>query len=157
MELDQVSYGTLKIINGKREPVVELNNGKCTVKTFRLSISKMHKLQFIIDLLCIVITPIICLGGALIIKSKFIVLYIIGFATLLNALWILKTIEDFRNWFYTKNKQLEKMGEWCLEDCANICNDLINAGNKVCSQMVEEERRLNIESSQSQDKQDICT
>lgn len=156
MESDKVSYDTLKIINGLREPVVELKNGQCTVKTLHLSISKMHKFKLIIDLLCIGIMPIICLGGALIGDSKSIVLAI-GYATLLSALCILIAIIDFRNWFYTKNKQLEKMGEWCLEDCANIIHDLLNAGSKVCSQMVEEERRRNIESSKSQNKQGVCS
>ena len=118
--------------------------------------SKIHKFNLIIDLLCIGEMPIICLGCALIEESKSIVLAIVC-ATLLSAFWILKAITDFRDWFYTKNKQLEEMGEWCLEDCTNIFNDLINAGSKVCSQMVEEERRRNSESSKRQNKQDICS
>lgn len=156
MGSEKVSYGTLKIINGLREPVVELKNGQCNVKTLQLYISKMHKFKLIIDLLCIGIMPIICLGCTLIVESKSIVLAIVG-ATLISAFWILNAINDFRNWFYTQNKQLEKIGEWYLEDCTNIFNDLINAGSKVCAQMVEEERRRNIESSKSPNKQDICT
>ena len=152
-----VSYGTLKIINGSREPVVELKNGHCTVKTVQLSMSKKHMFALIIDLLLIGIMPIFCLGCSLFVESKASKVLAMVCATLLSVIWILNTIIDFRNWFYTKNKQLEKMGEWCLEDCANIINDLLNAGSKGCSQMVEEERRRNIESSKSQNKQGVCS
>lgn len=157
MESDKVSYGSLKIINGKREPVVELKNGHCTVKTVQLSMSKKHKFALIIDLLLIGIMPIFCLGCALFVESKASKVLAIVFATLLSALWIFNAIIDFRNWFYTKEKHLEKVGEWYLEDFAKIFNDLINAGSKVCSQTTEEERKQNNESSKSQDKQDIST
>ena len=149
----KVSYGTLKMINGLREPVVELKNGHCNVKTLQLSISKMHKVKLIIDLLCIGVMPIgiFCANEN---HSFFPALVVSIFCSIT---WMIITIIDFRDWFYTKNKQLEQMGEWYLEDCTNIFNDLLNAGSKVCSQMVEEERRRNIEASKSQNKQDICS
>ena len=47
----KLEYSTFKMSDGKREPIVELQNGHCIVKAMQLSMSKRYKVRLILDMM----------------------------------------------------------------------------------------------------------
>lgn len=132
-EVQETKEGNMVVDPTNRPLLVELKDKKVNVLVYQCSMSKIHKAVIGIDLIMVVAmaslaTFLFCRGNG--------PYWGAGIVTGISILWFIKVFADIRNWIYTMNVYLQKMGEWYQDDIADICTDLINAGVEYAAKEV---------------------
>ena len=131
----EVSSDTMQIVDGKRNhSVIEISNGQCSVGTLKISMSKEHRLKMLMDILTVGFIPSVVVYCITEFTSLIAIVVSVLFGTIAVLLAVLTTICDFNNWLYTINHMQNQMGQWYIEDFANICRSFISAGCKVAAE-----------------------
>ena len=132
------SENILDFSDGKRPPLIRLEDGKVNVTTMKFSMSRKHRFVMFIDLWTIawVSALTVYLSHQSFVEGwKWHV--VVHGGMILTVVSVLKTVTDFANWLFTMNKMQEKMGDWYMDDVVGICQDFISAGVKFAAEEVK--------------------
>ena len=125
-----------------RPCMIELKDKRVNIRTHRLSISRKHKLVMLIDLFTLSWVSGIFVLLITLNNLSWLGIFAMGCLGLLMWTCALgKTICDFRDWMFTMQSQIDKIGDWSCDDVVNICNDLIRAGIKYAQEEVEKAKK----------------
>ena len=138
--------------DGRPEPLITIKDNKVNVKTFKVSMSRRHRIVMFIDIWTVAWTS----GLAVALSMSSALTQYIWIIAPIGALLILcsigKTIVDFQNWLFTMNAMQAKMGDWDMDDIIGICQDFINAGAKFAAEEVKKAVEAKIGTETSDDK-----
>ena len=132
------SENILDFSDGKRPPLIRLEDGKVNVTTMKFSMSRKHRFVMFIDLWTIawVSALTVYLSHQSFVEGWKWHVVVLG-GMILTVVSVLKTVTDFANWLFTMNKMQEKMGDWYMDDVVGICQDFISAGVKFAAEEVK--------------------